>query len=656
MTSPTAAQWFCENRGQWEEHVQYASPGGAVIITPTELRWRRDGSWEHLRFADATIEPAEQASALLNVYVPSGAFEGLRLWRRLLWRTPDGSVRAIACWTRRGLELRLADDSQPRMLVERSEELLGTWARGGRFLGAGGRDSITTMQTLGGSIYLAGWTSSGNFYGSDGAGSGDAFCIVLSSTGELQWATLIGGTDEDIALGLAVAQDRIALVGRTRSANFPTTAGTVQPNYGGGDADGFIVTLDPTRGTRSAATYIGGDGRDELSAVAMSSDGRIATGGTTSSATLPATAHQQNLAGLEDGYLVTATPTLASRMWSSYYGGRGFDSITGVGFLPDGSLVIAGVTTSPNTGQAIAAGIGEGSLRLAPPDGFLARLSASGQRLWGRYYGSDGQDTITSLSIPQSGMILLTGFTNGTNSAQSYFAEAEAAQNNFAGGLWDGFVAVLRPDGTRRWGSYYGGTGSDRCTAALMDAHGYVYVAGWTTSSDLPREGTENDGIAGAEDLMLGLFSPDGTRRYASLLYGGSGSDLPSGIGWLPDSTIVIGGSTTSTRFPPLDGQISGDFDGFILRVGGLGILQTEENATDPVHRIAVGGSTLRFQPTAECPIALMDVYTLSGSHLLARVTVEGETEFRLQPGIYAVHVRCKSGTEYRTMVLVGCN
>ncbi len=652
MTVPAAAQWFIENRGQWDSVVRYASASGDVVITATELRWQHAGTWERLSLADVTIEPAEQATAHVNVYVPHGAFEGLRLWRRLHWRGRDGSTRAIAAWTRRGLELTLSDGSSPRLLAEHAAEPLDSWARGGRFIGASGRDSVTAMQTLGGAIYLAGWTSSSTLFGASGAGGGDAFCIKLSSTGEVQWATLIGATGEDVALALAVTSERIALVGRTRSTDFPTTAGTIQPSYGGGDADGFIVTLDPTSGSRSAATYIGGQGRDELSAVAISADGRIAAAGTTASTGLVATAHQQQLAGLEDGYIVVLAPTLTSRIWSTYYGGRGFDSIAGVGFLPDGSIVIAGTTTSPNTGEAIAANIGEGSLRMTPPDGFLARLDAQGQRLWGRYYGSDGQDSITSLAITQSGMILVTGFTNGTNSAMSYLAEAQAAQNNFAGGAWDGFVAVIRPDGTRLWGSYYGGTGSDRCTGAIMDAQGYVYVTGSTTSSDLPREASENTTIAGAEDVMLGFFSPDGTRRYASLLYGGSGSDLPSGIGWLPDSTIAIAGSTTSGSIPPLDGQNSGDFDGFVLRVGGLGILSAEQPPTQSAP-FRIAGSRLLVSLPEECRSAQLVIYTLSGLLSFADQQISSTADIELPAGVYAVRLHCVQGEEYRAVVVV---
>jgi hypothetical protein len=651
MTDSTLAQWFIENRGQVDATWRFVSIGGDVIATDSELLYSGDGTLRRIAVGGTHVEPEEQLPAFLNVYHAAEVFEGLRLWRRLVWRTPAGTIRAAVQWTPQGLLVERADGSAQLLRMHQSAST-GTWLHGGRLLGSSGRDSLTQVQTHGESVYLAGWTASGSLFGSSNAGGGDAVCLKVSANGQLQWATLIGGTSEDVAFGLAVSPDRIAVVGRTRSANFPTTAGVIGPSYGGGDADGFIVTLDPSSGSRRAATYVGGDASDELRAVAFDSGGRIIAGGTTASATLPATAHQQQFGGLEDGYVITLDASLTRRIWSTYYGGRGFDGIWGVGTLADGSITIAGVTTSPNTGQAIAANIGEGSQRLTPPDGFLARLDANGQRLWGRYYGSDGTDTITSLSVTASGLILVTGFTNGTNSAASYFADAEAVQNQFAGGAWDGFVAVIRPDGTRLWGSYYGGSGADRCTGAQMDANGYVYVTGWTTSSDLPLKESENDALVGAEDVMVGMFSPDGSRRIASLLYGGSGSDFPCGIAWLADSTLAIAGSTSSATISNLEGQNAGDFDGFLFRIGGLGILHVGQERSFECAPIAVSGSTVRVELPAGCASAQLAMYTLTGAQI-AEQRIEQDVSIPLPTGVYALRLWCGANREIRSAVVV---
>ncbi|MCX7930607.1 MAG: hypothetical protein N2663_07805, partial [Chlorobi bacterium] len=401
-----AAQFFIENRGQWDHRIRFVGADGRVLVMCDGVAVWRNNGWERVSCNTCTARAEEVLPACANYYTADTAIEHIPLARAVI---VERNGQHIACLQWRGhmLEVRSNDplgtslapqmDSPQRQDADRYAL---SWGIGGRFVGSSGRDSIAAMAVADGSVFVCGWTDSPSFPGASGTPNGgrEAFVAKVAPDGTLQWATLIGGTSDDVAYSLSVRSDLVAIVGMTRSTNFPTTAGAVQATYGGGDADGFAVLLNPSTGTRQAATYIGGDGSDAMRAVALGAQ-RLAIGGSTTSAALPATAHQQQFGGVQDGYIAVLNTQLSNRIWSSYYGGRGFDDIRGCGWLSDGSLVIAGITNSPNTAQAIAAGLGEGSQRMAPPDGFLARLDANGQRLWGRYYGSDGQDSITHLSI-----------------------------------------------------------------------------------------------------------------------------------------------------------------------------------------------------------------------------------------------------------------
>ncbi|MCX7929602.1 MAG: hypothetical protein N2663_02640, partial [Chlorobi bacterium] len=200
------------------------------------------------------------------------------------------------------------------------------------------------------------------------------------------------------------------------------------------------------------------------------------------------------------------------------------------------------------------------------------------------------------------------------------------------------------------WGSYYGGSGADRCTGAAMDAQGYVLVTGWTTSTDLELRHSDNSAIAGAEDIMVGFFSPDGTRRIASLLYGGSGADLPVGIGFLPDSSIAVVGTTTSTSFSPLSGSNAGAMDGFLLRLQSLGILSVPFDDMSPA--IETDGGLLRITLPTECASGELRLYTLGGA-VVAHQHVIGPLQLPLPPGVYAAELRCHNGRTVRQLVLV---
>lgn len=128
--------------------------------------------------------------------------------------------------------------------------------------------------------------------------------------------------------------------------------------------------------------------------------------------------------------------------------------------------------------------------------------------------------------------------------------------------------------------------------------------------------------------------------------------DLPSGIGWLPDSTIAITGSTTSGSIPPLDGQNSGDFDGFVLRVGGLGILSAEQPPTQSAP-FRIAGSRLLVSLPEECRSAQLVIYTLSGLLSFADQQISSTADIELPAGVYAVRLHCVQGEEYRAVVVV---
>ncbi|MDW8075927.1 MAG: hypothetical protein RMK00_09195 [Bacteroidota bacterium] len=528
-----------------------------------------------------------------------------------------------------------------------------SWAMGGNFFGSSAQDSIAMVTIVGDEIYFCGWTTSSSFPGANGNPGGGRDILVgkIKSDGTLRWATILGGNSDDVAYGLAVNATMVVVVGETRSLNFPVGNTAFQRQFGGGSSDGVIVTLDAATGTRLSATYLGGNQADALAAVTLTRTG-IVVAGTTESANLPATTHQQSKNGSTDGYIALCRSDLGGIVWSTYYGGMGTEKVSALA-ASENTIYIAGTTASYATSSEISGDDAiEGIEPVRLPDGFVAAFSYQGQRRWGRYLGTRGRDTITTLAVGPSEQVVIVGFTDGPPSPDNQIVSAPVAQERYNGNT-DGFCVVLNSNGMRRWGSYYGGSGADRCTGAAMDAQGYVLVTGWTTSTDLELRHSDNSAIAGAEDIMVGFFSPDGTRRIASLLYGGSGSDLPVGISFLPDSSIAVVGTTTSTSFPPLSGNNAGAMDGFFLRLQSLGILSASPSVSSALPAITTAGSQLRIISPQECIGATVHVYLLHGVLVAHHTLDHEETVFCLPPGVYAVTLQCPSGAVLRQLVLL---
>jgi hypothetical protein len=147
-----------------------------------------------------------------------------------------------------------------------------------------------------GQAYVTGFTYSANHPTTPGAydtthnGHGDVFVSVLDPTGAaLVYSTLLGGSGEDYAYGIAVdSAGRAYIAGATYSANYPTTPGAYDSTYNG-DADVFVSVLDPTGEELMYSTFVGSSTFEWSYGIAVSSARRAYVTGYTLSGNYPTT-------------------------------------------------------------------------------------------------------------------------------------------------------------------------------------------------------------------------------------------------------------------------------------------------------------------------------------------------------------------------------
>jgi hypothetical protein len=138
------------------------------------------------------------------------------------------------------------------------------------YLGSPGQDEIDAAAVdRHGHVFVSGFAADGfpttagaldrTFNGSPdccGGLLGDAFVAELSADGSrLRYATFLGGSGPEQAIALALAHDgSVVITGVTGSSDFPTTAGALEPSFGGGSGrfetdvpgDAFAAKLDPS--------------------------------------------------------------------------------------------------------------------------------------------------------------------------------------------------------------------------------------------------------------------------------------------------------------------------------------------------------------------------------------------------------------------------
>ena len=121
-------------------------------------------------------------------------------------------------------------------------------------------------------------------------GGYDAYLAKLDAGGNLVFADRLGGELDDWADGIAVdAAGNIDIAGGTLSLSFPVVNAIqdVRPKKAAEDSTAFVAKVNATGNSLLFSTYLGGDGRDEATAIAVDASGHAYVTGLTASSNFP---------------------------------------------------------------------------------------------------------------------------------------------------------------------------------------------------------------------------------------------------------------------------------------------------------------------------------------------------------------------------------
>ena len=123
------------------------------------------------------------------------------------------------------------------------------------------------------------------------------------------------------------------------------------------------------------------------------------------------------------------------------------------------------------------------------------------------------------------------------------------------------------------YATFLGGSSDETAYATATDSSGNTYIAGYTSSLDLPTTTgvLDRSFIGGTLDAFVAKFSPSGTLLYTTYL-GGTGDEEAYGLAVDSQGNAYITGYTTSTDFPTTGGayrnSLSGTSDAFVATTG----------------------------------------------------------------------------------------
>ncbi len=323
--------------------------------------------------------------------------------------------------------------------------------------------------------------------------------------------------------------------------------------------------IDPIAYSNQYTTYYGGSHMDFAHNILHTKNNNIVVTGYTVSTNNIATtgAHQTTLTD-QDAFIAKFDQN-GTRLWGTYFGGTYQERIYTAALDTNDNIFIAGNTTSLigiATPGATQPNLSSGD------DAFISQFSPTGTLIWSSYYGGDGHELITSITVDNSNKLYVTGHTASTD-----LPCTPNAHRNTLSGYENAFLGVLDNTGNILYNSYYIKGSNTRGEGIAIANDGTIYIAGYTNDTELsPFTGIHQDQNGGYLDGFLLKINTQYQTVWKTY-FGGEHNDLIEGITldsfqniYLTGKTKSIGGIATPTTFQP-NYSNSNTWDGFLTQL-----------------------------------------------------------------------------------------
>lgn len=347
--------------------------------------------------------------------------------------------------------------------------------------GTGYESARDLVQTSDGGFLVLGETNSTDGDVTSGfGGTKDIWLLKLNAAGNIVWQKRYGGSGLDIGNHIELLKDGSCIIAASSTSN----DGDIQHNHSTGTYTDAVLLKVDAAGNLLWSNCYGGTKNEELFDIEII-NGTIFAAGFTNSVDGDIPPDQQNY----DCWLL-AVDASGNKIMSKIYGGSQNDVTYSMCKGADGSLTLAGYTTS-NDGDVSGAKGGQ--------DYWIFNVSQQGKLNWQRVVGgSDAEYAKTILTDKDNGF-LVGGVT--------YSADGDAAGNLGEGDFW---TIKLNADGSLQWKKLWGGTGNDHLRSmARHPAKDEYYLAGDSDSGNGDFSNAQGD----ADIAVIKLKIPELTRQ-----------------------------------------------------------------------------------------------------------------------------------------------
>jgi RHS repeat-associated protein len=449
----------------------------------------------------------------------------------------------------------------------------------------------------------------------------------------LTYSTLLGGSGNDGIYDIAVDSSGNSYVaGWTDSTDFPIVGTSLTPAPSGTQV-AFVAKFNSTGTGLVYSTYLGGNGGEWGSGIALDANGSAYIVGQTGSSNFPVTsnAYQESIGSgaSQNAFVSKLSADGQSLLYSTYLGGGGYDM--GIGIALDGSqnAYVTGYTTSgspspfPTTANAF-----QFTLNSVYGNGFISRIdttkSGSSSLVYSTFLGGSGNwDQTNGIVVDANQNVYVGGMTSSsdfpltptayqsvvdTYNGTAFLTQIDTTKSGSAGLIYstvlegETYAAGVALDGngkvyttggyvakfdTTKSGSasllYFtrvGGSSDSFTYSVSVDPNGDSYVAGWTWSTDLTvtPDAIQSTLGSGGQNAFITALRPDGSAVLFGSYLGGNGgtNDFASSVAVDQNYNIYVAGATQSSNFQTTSSafqtSLDGTTDAFVMKFSPLNV------------------------------------------------------------------------------------
>ncbi|MDD2378191.1 MAG: prepilin-type N-terminal cleavage/methylation domain-containing protein [Bacilli bacterium] len=308
-------------------------------------------------------------------------------------------------------------------------------------------------------------------------GSTDATIVKYDLNGNLVWNKNFGGSSGEGFTKIITLSDGVLVLGSGSSNN----GDLLGLNKGGND---IIIAKYDFNGNVIWNKNFGGSDYDSSNSFTLVNDGFVVVGSSSSI--------NGDLTGLNKGGVdatIIKYDFNGNVIWNKNFGGSDTDYFHDVGIVDDGYIAV-GDSRSSNGDMT--------GLKKGERDAIIVKYDFSGNVLWKKNYGEDGQESFFAISISNNEIVVA-----GEGSSE----EGQVGQDNK--GSYDAIIVKYDLNGNVLWNKNFGGSDTDKFNGIKIVDDGIVAV-GETSSQDCHIAGL-NKGWGG--DAFILKVNRDGNIK-----------------------------------------------------------------------------------------------------------------------------------------------